>query len=88
MGFLHTPTEDRNVLDYISRPFGLLLYIKDPNNKICKEWAERLNLGHRTVVSHGVHGGRTHVNHVCPRSLSPRHGLGGSGSWPFSQPPF
>ena len=37
-------------------------YVKGPNNKICRAWAERLGLGHRTVVGHGVHGGRTEVN--------------------------
>ena len=31
------------------------LYVKGPNNKICRVWAERLGLGHRTVVSHGAH---------------------------------
>ena len=36
-------------------------YIKGPNNKICRVWAKRLGLGHRTVVSHGVHGERTEV---------------------------
>ena len=55
-------------------------YVKGPNNIICKAWAERLSLGHLTVVSHGT---CAEVNHVCSRSLSPRHGLGGSGSWPF-----
>ena len=30
-------------------------YVKGPNNKICRAWAERLGLGHRTVVSHGAH---------------------------------
>ena len=37
--------------------------VKGPNNKICRAWAERLGLGHRTVVSHGVHGGRTKFVH-------------------------
>ena len=37
-------------------------HVKGPNNKICRAWTERLGLGHRTVVSHGVHGGRTEVN--------------------------
>ena len=37
-------------------------YFKDSNNKICREWAERLGIGHRTVVSHGVQGGHTEVN--------------------------
>ena len=41
---------------------------------------ERLGLGHRTVVSRGVH---TELNRVRLGSLSPRDGLGGSGSWPF-----
>ena len=41
-------------------------YVKGPNNKICREWAERLGLGHRTVVSHGAHGGRLEINQVCP----------------------
>ena len=50
-------------------------YVKSSNNKICREWAERLGLDHRTVVSHGVHDNRTRVNHACLRSLSPRHGL-------------
>ena len=59
-------------------------HVKDPNNKICRAWAERLGLGHQTVGGHGVH---TEVNHVCPRSLSPRHGLGDSGSWPFFPAP-
>ena len=39
-----------------------------------------LGLGHRTMVSHGVH---TELNHVRSRSLSPQYSLGGSGSWPF-----
>ena len=30
-------------------------YVKSPNNKICRTWAERLGLGHRTVVSRGAH---------------------------------
>ena len=37
-------------------------YVKGPNNKICREWAKRLGLGHRTVINHGVHSGRTEVN--------------------------
>ena len=37
-------------------------YVKGPNNIICIAWAERLGLGHRAVVSHGVHGGRAEVN--------------------------
>ena len=37
-------------------------YVKGPNNKIYRVWAERLGLGHRTVVSHGFHGERTEVN--------------------------
>ena len=52
-------------------------YVKGPNNKICRAWAERLGFGHRIVVGYGVH---TELDHACPRSLSPRHGLGGSGS--------
>ena len=63
-------------------------YVKGLNNKICRVWAERLGFGHRTVVNHGICDNRTKVNHVCPRSLSPRHGLGGSGSWPFFPSPF
>ena len=46
---------------------------------------ERLGLGHRTVVSRGVH---TELNRVRSRSLSPRNDLGGSGSWPFFPTPF
>ena len=46
---------------------------------------ERLGLGHRTVVSHGVH---TELTCVCFRSLSPWGGLRGSGSWPFFPAPF
>ena len=30
-------------------------YVKGPNNKICRAWAERLGLGHWTVVRHGFH---------------------------------
>ena len=30
-------------------------YVKGPNNIICRAWAERLGLGHRTVVRHGFH---------------------------------
>ena len=37
-------------------------YVKGLNNKICREWTERLGLSHRTVISHGVHGGCTKVN--------------------------
>ena len=36
--------------------------VKGPNNKICREWAERLGLGHRTMVSQGIHGRRIEVN--------------------------
>ena len=36
------------------------------------------------MVSHGSH---TEINHVRSRSLSPQHGLGGSGSWPFFPAP-
>ena len=39
-------------------------YVKGPNNKICREWTERLGLNHRTVVGHGFHGGRTELNIV------------------------
>ena len=54
----------------------------------CREWAKRLGLGERTVVSHGVPYDCTEVNRAYPRRLSPRHGLGGSGSWTWSQSPF
>jgi len=41
-------------------------YVKDPNNKICRAWAERLGLGHRTMVSHGsrdnIHEGELGVS--------------------------
>ena len=37
-------------------------YVNDPNNIICRAWAERLGLGRRTVVSHGTHGGRIKVS--------------------------
>ena len=57
--------------------------IKGSNNKICREWAKRLGLGHRTMVSHGIHDNHAEVNRACPRSLSPWHVLGGSGSSPF-----
>ena len=30
-------------------------YVKGPNNKICRAWAERLDLSHRTMVSYGAH---------------------------------
>ena len=46
-----------------------------------------LGLGHRTVVSHGIHGDCTEVYHARPRRLSPQHGLEGSGPWPWSQSP-
>ena len=45
-------------------------YVKGPNNKICRVWAERLGLGHRIVVSYGIHSGRTEVNQVFPWTLS------------------
>ena len=45
--------------------------------KFVERGIERLGLGHRTVVSHGVY---TELNHVRLGSLSPRDGLGGSGS--------
>ena len=45
-------------------------YVKGPKNIICRAWAERLGLGHWTVVSHGVHGGRAEVNQDCPWILS------------------
>ena len=60
-------------------------YIKGPNNKICREWAKRLGLGERTVVSHGVYDDRTEMYCAYLRRLSPQHGLGGSGSWPPSK---
>ena len=59
--------------------------VKGPNNKICREWAKRLGLGERIVVSHGVHDGYTEVNWAYPRRLSPRHGLSGSGHWNSSE---
>ena len=59
--------------------------VKGPNNKICREWAKRLGLGERTIVSHGVRDDRTEVNCACPRRLSPWRGLGGSSYWPWSQ---
>ena len=37
-------------------------YVKGPNNIICKAWVEKLGLSHRTVVSHGTHGGRIEVS--------------------------
>ena len=81
------PTDGANCKDSICNNPKLVLgsHVQGPNNKICRAWAERLGLGHRTVVSHGTH---TEVNHVCSRSLSPRHGLGGSGSWPFFPVPL
>ena len=54
-------------------------YVKGPNNNICRAWAERLDLGHRIVVSHGVHGNRTRVNLAYLIRLLPQHGLSGSG---------
>ena len=47
--------------------------------------AKRLGLGHRTVVSHGIHGGRTEVNLTYLRRLSPRHGLSSFGFWTSSE---
>ena len=45
-------------------------HVEGPNNKICRAWTERLGLGHRTVVGHDVHNGRSKVNQVCPWTLS------------------
>ena len=41
---------------------------------------EKLGLGHRMVISRGIH---IKLNRVRSRSLSPGGGLGGSRSWPF-----
>ena len=42
------------------------LHVKGPNNKICRAWAERLGLGHRTMVRHGfysnLHKGEPNVS--------------------------
>ena len=83
------PTNGTNCKDSICIDPKLVLdsNVKGPNNKICREWVKRLSLSYWIVVSHGVHGNRTGVNRACPRRLSPRHGLGGSGSWPWSQSP-
>ena len=59
-----------------------------PIQWICREWAKRLGLSGRTIVSHGVPNDRTEVNYAYPRRPSPWHGLGGSGSWTWSQPSF
>ena len=66
------PTDSANCKDSICNDPKLILgsYVKGPNNKICREWVERLGFGHRTVVSHGVHGGRTEVKLVYPGTLS------------------
>ena len=57
------PTDDANCKDSICNVPERVLgsYIKGPNNKIYREWAKRLGLGHRTVVCHGVHVNRTRV---------------------------
>ena len=66
------PTNGANCKDSICNDPKMVLglYIKGPNNIICRAWAERLCLGHWTVVSHGVHGGRAKVNQDCPWILS------------------
>ena len=67
--------------DSICNDLKLILgsYVKGPNNKICRAWAERLDLGHWTVVGHGVHGNRTRVNLAYLIRFFPRYGLSGSG---------
>ena len=66
------PTDGANCKDSNCNDPKMVLgsYVKGPNNKICRTWAERLGLGYRTVDGHGVHGGRTEVNQVCPWTLS------------------
>ena len=85
------PTNDTNCRVSFFSPIphgGWDLGLAGPIQWICREWAKRLGLGERTVISYGVHDDRTEVNWAYPRRLSPRHGLGGSGSWTWSQSPF
>ena len=58
------PIDGANCKDSICNNLKLILgsHVKNSNNKICREWVEKLGLDHRAVVSHGVHGGRTEVN--------------------------
>ena len=58
------PTNGANCKDSICNDPKMVLgsYVNGPNNIICRAWAERLGLGHRIVVSHDFHGGRTEVN--------------------------
>ena len=58
------PTDGANCKDSICNDPKLVLgsHVKGPNNKICEAWAEKLGLGHRTMVGHGIHGRRTEVN--------------------------
>ena len=53
-------TTNWNCKDSICNDPKLVLgsYVKSPNNKICRAWAERLGFGHRTIVNRGIHGGR------------------------------
>ena len=78
------PTDGANCKDSIcNNPQGVLgSNVKGLNNKICREWAKRLGLGERIVVSHDVHDDRTEMNCAYPRRLSPWHGLSGFGSLP------
>ena len=58
------PTDGTNCKDSICNNPKLILgsHVKSSNNKICREWVERLGLDHRTVVSHSFHGKRTRMN--------------------------
>ena len=58
------PLALRTCKDSICNDPELILgsYVKGLNNKICRAWTEKLGLGHRTVVGHGVRDGRTEVN--------------------------
>ena len=82
------PTDGANCKDSICDDPKMILgsYVERAQTiSFVERGFERLGLGHQTVVNHGVH---TELNHVRSRSLSPRYGLGGSGSWPFFPAPF
>ena len=75
------PTNGANCKDSICNNPKLVLgsYVKGPNNKICREWVERLGFGHRTVVSHGFHSNLHEGEPDVSYKTCFQHDLSGSG---------